>query len=330
MTTPDPEVSSSDEPKRAGYAPGSLKAISERGQQKARERQQKEREAERSDATEDLAGRHAAGQLVLWPESQRGIPNELVRCAVFSAKNRKEQREVYRANAPLTVPVIGGGEVIYTGEELRQDDETVWMQLVHMSKESRSPVVHFTPYSFFKSINWPYKGTSYTRLLTTIRRLKGASIEVYSSRFDRGMSASLIADFTYNKKTDGEPWSVRVFTPENELLFLFDKFYSRLDWETRLALPEGVSTWLHGFFSSHREPFDHKVETLAIGAGLTLESPDDEHLDPAARIAKRKERLREAKKTIKRALESLPTMGFLKSFEITRAGLVHVERAVKK
>lgn len=330
MTTPDSEASSSDKPTRAGYAPGSLQAISERGQQKARERQQKEREAERSDATEDLADRHAAGQLVLWPESQRGIPNELVRCAVFSAKNRKEQREVYRANAPLTVPVIGGGEVIYTGEELRQDDETVWMQLVHMSKESRSPVVYFTPYSFFKSINWPYKGTSYTRLLTTIRRLKGASIEVYSSRFDRGMSASLIADFTYNKKSDGEPWSVRVFTPENELLFLFDKFYSRVDWETRLALPEGVSTWLHGFFSSHREPFDHRVETLAIGAGLTLESPDDEHLDPAARIAKRKERLREAKKTIKRALESLQNMGFLKSFEITRAGLVHVERAVKK
>lgn len=330
MTTPDSEASSSDKPQRAGYAPGSLQAISERGQQKARERQQKEREAERSDAAEDLADRHAAGQLVLWPESERGIPNELVRCAVFSAKNRKEQREVYRANAPLTVPVIGGGEVIYTGEELRQDDETVWMQLVHMSKESRSPVVYFTPYSFFKSINWPYKGTSYTRLLTTIRRLKGASIEVYSSRFDRGMSASLIADFTYNKKSDGEPWSVRVFTPENELLFLFDKFYSRVDWDTRLALPEGVSTWLHGFFSSHREPFDHRVETLAIGAGLTLESPDDEHLDQAARIAKRKERLREAKKTIKRALESLQNMGFLKSFEITRAGLVHVERAVKK
>lgn len=330
MTTDILEVLSNDEPpKRVGHASEGMQAIAERGQQKARERQQKEREAARKNASEELSDRHAAGQLILWPESERGIPNELVRCAVFSAKNRKEQREVYRANAPLTVPVIGGGEVIYTGEELRQDDETVWMQLVHMSKESRSPVVYFTPYSFFKAINWPYKGTSYTRLLTTIRRLKGASIEVYSSRFDRGMSASLIADFTYNKKSDGEPWSVRVFSPENELLFLFDKLYSRVDWETRLALPEGVSTWLHGFFSSHREPFDHKVETLAIGAGLTLETPEDEQLDEAARIAKRKERLREAKKTIKRALEALQNMGFLKSFEISRSGLVRVVRATK-
>ena len=81
----------------------------------------------RAKKRDELAARHAAGQLALWPESERGIPNELVRCAVFSAKNRKERRDMYRANAPLVVPVIGGGEVIYTGEELRQDDETVWM-----------------------------------------------------------------------------------------------------------------------------------------------------------------------------------------------------------
>lgn len=125
-----------------------------------------------------LAAQFQAGQLALWPDAERGIPNELVRCAVFSAKNRKERRDMYRANAPLVVPVIGGGEVIYTGEELRQDDETVWMQLVHMSKESRSPQVFFTPYSFFKAIKWPNKGTSYTRLLTTLRRLNSASLEV--------------------------------------------------------------------------------------------------------------------------------------------------------
>lgn len=283
----------------------------------------------RAKQRDELAARHAAGQLALWPESERGIPNELVRCAVFSAKNRKERRDMYRANAPLVVPVIGGGEVIYTGEELRQDDETVWMQLVHMSKESRSPQVFFTPYSFFKAIKWPQKGTSYTRLLTTLRRLNTASLEVYSSRFDRGVSTGLIVDFTYSKKTDGAPWSVRVFSPENELLFLFDKLYSRVDWETRLALPEGVSTWLHGFFSSHREPFDHKIETLAKGAGLALEAPEDEQLDEAARTAKQKERLREAKKTIKRALETLQSMGFLESFEITRGGLVHVVRAAR-
>lgn len=283
----------------------------------------------RANRLNELAARHEAGQLVLWPEGDRGIPNELVRCAVFAAKNRKERRSIYRAIEPLIVPVIGGGEVIYTGEELRQDDETVWMQLVHMSKEARSPQVFFSPHAFIQAIKWPNNGASYTRLLTTLRRLKTASLEVYSSRFDRGVSTGLIVDFTYSKKTDGAPWSVRVFSPENELLFLFDKLYSRVDWETRLALPEGVSTWLHGFFSSHREPFDHKIETLAKGAGLSIEVPEDDQLDEAARTAKQKERLREAKKTIKRALEALQSAGFLESFDITSGGLVRVVRAAR-
>ncbi len=286
----------------------------------------KARKSARARKREELADRHAQGQLALWPESERGIPNELVRCAVFSAKNRKERREVYRANAPLIVPVIGGGEVVYIGEELRQDDETVWMQLVHLAKEARSESVSFTPYSFLKAVKWPIKGTSYTRLLTSIRRLATSGLEVYSSRFDKGVSTKLIAKYEYSKGAD-TPWKVQVFNKDDELLFLFDKLYSRLDWETRLTLPEGVSTWLHGFFSSHREPFDHKIETLAVGAGLTLESEEDAQLDEAARTAKRKARLREIKRIITKALEALQESGFLKSFEVTRSGLVRVVRA---
>jgi hypothetical protein len=275
---------------------------------------------------EELAARHATGQLALWPESERGIPNELVRCAVFSAKNHKTRREVYRANAPLVVPVIGGGEVIYIGEELRQDDETVWLQLVHLSKEARSESITFTPYSFLKAIQWPIKGDSYTRLLTSIRRLATSVIEVYSARCDKGVSTKLIAKYEYTKDSDSA-WRVQVFNKDDQLLFLFDKLYSRVEWATRLTLPEGVATWLHGFLSSHREPFPHKVETLALGAGLTLHLPEDAQLGEVDRIAKRKERLREAKKTIKKALVALVNIGFLESFEITRAGLVHVVRA---
>jgi len=277
----------------------------------------------------ELAALHAAGQLALWPESDRGIPNELVRCAVFAAKNRREPRKVYRPNAPLVVPVIGGGEVIYIGEELRQDDETVWMQLVHLSKEGCSEWVSFTPYSFLKAIQWPIKGASYTRLLATLRRLATSGIEVYSKRFDKGVSTKLIVKYEYAKNADA-PWRVQVFDKDDQLLFLFDKLYSRVDWDVRLALPDGVATWLHSFFSSHREPFDHKISTLAAGAGLALDVLDAEQLDEAQLAAKRKERLREAKKTIRRALETLQAAGFLESFEITRAGLVRVVRAKRR
>lgn len=271
-----------------------------------------------------------AGQLVFWPDSERGVPNELVRCAVFSAKNHKQPRATYKAASPLVIPIVGGGEIVFVGEELRQDDETVWMQLVHMAKESRSVWVSFTPYSFFKALGWGTDVDSYKRLLASLRRLSGAGVEVYSSRFDRGVRTRLLGDFTYSKKATGGAWTVKVFDQDTNMLTLFDSLYSRLDWETRLALPAGVATWLHGFFASHRQPFDHKVETLARGAGLTLETPDDDLLDEAARTAKRQARLREAKKTIKRGLEALKARGFLSEYEVTRTGLVRVVRANRK
>jgi hypothetical protein len=295
---------------------GAAQALADKAQEKAREKK-----------ILALGEQYAAGQLTLWPESERGIPNELVRCAVFSAKNRKEPRAMFRATAPLVVPVIGGGEVRYTGEELRQDDESVWMELVHMAKESRSPTVTFTPTNLIRSLQWTDSGKSYARLLTTLRRLRSASLEVYSARLGRGVSTGLIVDYAFSDKGDGKPWSVTVFRPESELLFLFDKLYSRVNRDARLALPEGLATWLHSFFSSHREPFSHKIETLAGGAGLTLDVADDGKMSEAELIAKRKARAREVKRMLKKALTELQRVGFLAGFQITSGGLVKVVRA---
>lgn len=280
----------------------------------------------------ELAQRHATGQLAFWPDNERGIPNEFVRCALFAARNRKDPRGYYTARAPLKLQIIGGGCILYVGDELRQDDESVFLQLVHMAKEARSPIVTFTGQSMLKAIGWPIKGESYDRLVVTIRRLTAGLLEVHSPRLGDRVSTRLIAKY-YAAGEDSEagpgnaPWKVRVFDQDDPWLLLFENLYSRLEWETRLALPDGIATWLHGFYSSHREPFPHKLETLAAGAGLRLEHPDDAILEEGQREAKHKERLREAKKSVRKGLDTLVRVGFLESFSISRLGIVEVVRA---
>lgn len=311
----------SDETVPAGNSSASMSAIESRIKDIAAKVSKSTRVAKHK----ALADLHADGQLTLWRNEERGIPNELVRCALFPVKNRKEKREVYKASAPLTVPILGGGQVLYFGEELRQDDETVWMQLVHLSKEARSEWVSFSPHSFIQSIGWVVKKDSYSRLLASIRRLSGGGLEVYSKRFDRGMKTQLIRTYEYSQG-EATPWRVKVFDREDGLLFLFDRLYSRVDWATRLSLPDGIATWLHGFFSSHKESYDHKIETLVLGSGLKLHDPGDESLSAADRLAKTKERMREAKKAIIRGLQALKNSGFLVDFEVTRKNLVKVRR----
>lgn len=101
-------------------------------------------------------------QLPLWAEALRCLPNEIAHSALFNAKNRRQPR-LYLENCEIAV--IGDGRITFTGRELRQDDETVWLQLVHLAKERPlGNLVEFTPYSLCKAIGWTIDGRSYKRL----------------------------------------------------------------------------------------------------------------------------------------------------------------------
>ena len=287
-----------------------LREIGERGQKSARERK-------RQNLLSDK-------QLTLWADAMRGAPNEIVRSALFSAKNRKQARENLKR---AVVAVIGDGQINYTGEELRQDDETVWLQLIHLARENGlATPFQFTPYSFCKSIRWPLTGQSYDRLDKCMTRLQATSLKIVSKRLGDEISLSMLPGFQSKRRKDGDGglWTVRM---HDELVFLFSEFqYTRVEWQQRLALPEGLATWLHAYYASSREPYDVKIETLAVGAGLMVEAAEDTLLDVAARTAKTKERLRDVKKLIVKALEALKESGFLLDFEVTRKGLVKVRR----
>lgn len=246
-------------------------------------------------------------QLPLWPEAIRSLPNEIVRSALFNAKNRKQKREMLRQ---ATIAVVGEGRITYTGDELRQDDETVWLQLIHQAKEQRlGEMIEFTPYSFCKAIHWPIKGQSYDRLREVLTRLQATALSVYSKRLGEGVSLSMIPFFAWKDETSGGSlprWRLRV-APELVVLF-GDMHFTRLEWEQRLALPDGLATWLHGYLASHKNPYPIKLETICRGAGLSDDTKSD------------------LKKTITRALEALKKVGFLDNYEIVN-GLVMVERA---
>ncbi len=308
-----PEIPSSTKPiskNKVVLTHEHIREISERGKNTARERKRQNLLSDR--------------QLTLWADAVRGAPNEIVRSALFTAKNRKQNRENLKR---AVVAIIGEGEITYTGEELRQDDETVWLQLIHLARENGlATPFQFTPYSFCKALNWPLTGQSYDRLDRCMTRLQATSLKITSPRLGNEISLSMLPGFQAKRRKDGDGglWTVRM---HDELVFLFSEFqYTRLEWQRRLALPEGLATWLHAYYASHREPFPVKIETLAVGAGLMSDIPENTQLDDATRTAKHKERLRDIKKLILKALEALKESGFLIDFDVTRKGLVIVRR----
>lgn len=255
------------------------------------------------------AGQYIVPQHELWPEVARALPNEIVRSALFNAKNKKSKRE-HLKNAEIAV--IGTGKMTYSGEELRQDDQTLWLQLIHLARsQPLGQVITFTPNSFCQAVGWNVSGKSYERIRECLTRLQATSLSIYSDRLKEGVSLSMVPKFRWFDEASGTKLKNYQVQVAPELVELFaDMQYTQTEWQQRLALPVGLATWLHGYLASHKTPFAIKIDTIRKGAGMSTES------------------MSSAQQTIENALEALREVGFLESWKI-QDGLVHFVRAPK-
>jgi plasmid replication initiation protein len=249
--------------------------------------------------------------LPFWAEQFRALPNEVFRSALFNARNRRQKREYLKEKE---IYVIGDGRITYTGEELRQDDETVWLQLIQIAKSQPvGALVRFTAHSFVKALGWPIKGDSYARLRGCLTRMQATSLQVVSKRLgtNRAKAMSMIPVFEWQDKETELPLTHYEVQLAEPLVELYGKgYFTRVEWAQRLDLPDGLPTWLHGYFASHETPYPIKLETIRAGAGLTTRKTT--HL----------------RELVKAALDELKRVKFIKDWAISGPDedLVTVER----
>ena len=232
-----------------------------------------------------------------WPDGQRALPNEILRSALFTCRNRNFPRMFMKETE---IAVIGDGQVIYRGEELRQDDELVWMHLIHLIKKTAlGECVEFTPYSFIKSLGWPVKGQSYERLRTCLSRMQATALRIESKRLSGFVSISLIQKFQSRNGQNESLGKWQVWIAKEMQLLFDDDFLTRVAWKTRRSLPHGIASKLFGYWASHRKPYPVRIETLLklCGSGMM-----PKHF----------------KAELKKALDELVKSGFLDGWSINR------------
>jgi hypothetical protein len=245
-------------------------------------------------------------QLPLWRDDKRGIPNELVRSALFNVRNHKAGRQNFQDKL---IAVIGDGRISYTGQELRQDDEDIWLQIMHLARlQPLGEWIEFTPYAFLKAIRWPTTKYYYNKLRIGLGRMQATALTVYSKRLAKGVSVSLVRKFEWEDGSGQklDRWKVWL-EPEMRLLF-GEIYYTEVEWEQRQQLGP-LAQWLHGLYASHSRPYPMKVETLWITCGSDTKA------------------LRSFKFMLRQSLEELKQVGFLLDAWIDEADLVHVVRS---
>jgi len=244
-------------------------------------------------------------QLPIWSETIRGFPNVIARSALFNARRQNTPRNMVKN---LLVSTVMDVRIEYTGEELRQDDQTVLMQLIQLTQwQDLDDYVVFTAYSFLKSIGWPTTSHYYNKLLTVIKRLNATGVTVAAGGYV--YCGSLIRYFAYLDEITHEKvqeWKVGL---EPKIIKLFEgNAYCHIAWDQRTTLKKPLAQWLQAYYATHKEPYPVKIETIRDLSGS------------------KSLLLKKFKQTLKSALDELLSVDFLKSYRIGEDGLVYVER----
>jgi hypothetical protein len=242
-------------------------------------------------------------QLPLWPEPVRAVPNGFLRSALFGAI-RKGRRRFVKGEY---LAALDGIEIHYTGERLDQGDLDVYESVLHVARlQELGSRCRVTSYALLKLMGKSDSGKNRATLQTRIERLRANAIRMKQGRYT---FIGGLVDEAY-KDDETHEWVI-VLNPKLRALYGADQF-TQVQWAVRQALDgHQLAQWLHGFFSSHAQPYPMRMETLLKLSGSENDSP------------------RSAQQKLRHALDAVAQAsaahgeGF--SYEI-RGDLVHVEK----
>ncbi len=241
-------------------------------------------------------------QLPLWPEVKRGVPNSILRGALFAAVQGKRRvamgREFLAAQRDISIR--------FTGWQLTQSDLDVWEQALHLARQHPLGTrCDFTARGFLKALGRHTGQSAHEWLKASFARLGGAFIEITHGHVTYG---GTLLDFVRDE--DAGRYVLEV-NPKLAALYSTTR-WTATDWGQRKHLRgKPLALWLHGFYATHAEPHALSVEYLHTLSGS------------------RTKELRYFKKNLVQALKDLEAAGAIKSFEVEN-DLIRIETVPSK
>jgi hypothetical protein len=206
----------------------------------------------------------AAG-LPEWPEKARGIPNGALRSSLFGAIRKGPRKFLKRTK----LQSVNGLTIVFNGPRLSQADLDVWEHCLHLARINGTGCqIRFTGYSFLKSIGRNTGKSDREWLKGVLLDLASSVVEISDGK--RAYFGPLIHHGVRDEVT--MEFVIEV-NPRVAILYGADG-WTQIEWAQRWALRrQPLAQWLHGFYSTHAEPYPYKVETLRRLAGS-----ENEHL----------------------------------------------------
>lgn len=201
-----------------------------------------------------LAAPPKAAQLPFWPDPVRGVPNSILRSALFGAVKRG--RRTFLQREP--VASYEGVTILQTGPRLDQADLDVWEQCMHLARTGGLGTrIQFAATGFLKATGRATGGKDVEWLKGAFARLASSVVEIKDGK--RAYFGPMLHHGTRDDETGH--YCIEI-NPAIVSLYGSDG-WSAVEFEQRKALKrQPLAQWLHGFYTTHAAPYPVKVETI--------------------------------------------------------------------
>lgn len=192
--------------------------------------------------------------LTPWPDVQFGIPNKLLRSAIFGIQREKRDgifdqfSFVYQNDLEIT----------FTGPRLNQDDSIVWQSILRAVKNSRSPLgaaILIKKIDVLNHLNKSNAGKNYNWLVSSLDKLSCSTLKCQNGK--EVFSSNLIVGYRMGKSDTYFTAGVSSF-----LAPLLSEDLTDIDILRKSQLTSQLSRWLHDFYSSHTQPIPYSIDKL--------------------------------------------------------------------
>ncbi|VVP41592.1 hypothetical protein PS850_04932 [Pseudomonas fluorescens] len=199
-------------------------------------------------------------QLPYRVENIREVPNIALRSALFGAIGKGNRRYLERER----VFSQANSMILYTGVQLDQGDLDLWENLLHIARtQPLGQDCIISTYRLLKLLNKTDTGANRKVLKRRLSRLSASALDIKIEN-DIYYEGSLINEILRDE-ISGK--SIIRLNPSLSKMFESDQF-TRIDWKIRHYLNgKFLAQWLHGYYSSHANPYPVRVETLRLLSG---------------------------------------------------------------
>ena len=228
--------------------------------------------------------------LELWPDAVRGVPNSVLRGALFGVSVARKTHK-----RRTLIAALENYEIRFKGETFNQTDLDTLQGMLHLARpHPLGTRVEFSVHSFLKELGRGTGKEQHEQFKEQVMRLVTGGIEITSLEDKKTFMGTLV-----HKAFRDEITGRYVVIFDEDMLQLYQTGHTLIDWEQRQALGKNnLAKWLQGFYASHAKPFPYKVETIFNLCGSTTE------------------RLGDFRKLLRTALAQLVEVGSIKSWSI--------------